>query len=416
MTTNNRFAVVGGGVIGVAVARQLLIDHEEAQVTLYEKETHFAAHQTGHNSGVVHAGLYYEPGSLKAKLCRRGVGLLQEFAAEHTVPYEECGKVVVATNAIEVERLNDIYDRSIANGVPGVTMLDQDGLREVEPNSTGLAALHSPHTAIVDYRALTEALAYDFRQRGGKIRMQTEVDRVEDRVSGVAVHTALDSENYDQAIVCAGLQSDRLARRSGEDTDPSVVPFFGQYFILEPKFSDVVNGLIYPVPDPKYPFLGVHVTRRIDGGLMIGPNAFLSLSREKYRGLGFDVRDSLSVTTNPGFWKFASQNLSTATREIGGVLSIKKFVDEAAKYVPMLKGATGRRATRGIRAQALRRDGTLVDDFVIDQQGAALFVRNAPSPGATSSLAIAEHLVRLAAEARGVSIHRPSQRSTDLTN
>lgn len=399
MSSRKRFAVVGAGIVGAAVARQLLMTYENAHVTVYEQEDHVSAHQTGHNSGVVHAGLYYEPGSLKATLCRRGVGLLQAFAEEHAVPYDECGKVLVATDEVEVERLQGILARAIANGVPGVKMLSRDGLGEVEPNAQGLAALHSPTTAIIDYRAVTEALAYEFRNRGGVIRLSTRVDRVEDRAGAVIVHTDHDAEEFDQVIVCAGLQSDRVARKSGAERDPAVVPFFGQYFVLEQRYNEVVNGLIYPVPDPNYPFLGVHVTRRIDGGLMIGPNAFLSFSRERYRGLGINVKDSLAVATDGGFWKFASGNLATARRELKGVLSIKKFVEEAARYVPQLKGATGHRATRGIRAQAMTRDGKLVDDFVIQRRGAALFVRNAPSPGATSSLAIAEYLVDMAAGA-----------------
>ncbi|WP_193096699.1 L-2-hydroxyglutarate oxidase [Brevibacterium sp. FME17] len=368
---------------------------------MYEKENHPAAHQTGHNSGVVHAGLYYEPGSLKARLCRRGVSLLRDFAHEHNVAFEECGKVVVATNDVEVKRLGGIHDRARANGVPDVELLNRYGLAQVEPNAQGVAALHSPHTGIIDYRGLTEALVADFRKSGGRVRFSTAVKKVEQR-NGVAdntaiVHANVDSQEYDQVIACAGLQADRLAARSGEDRNPSVVPFFGQYFILEPRFNDVVNGLIYPVPDPKYPFLGVHVTRRIDGGLMIGPNAFLSFSREGYKGLGLNVPDSLAVATDPGFWRFAAGNMATAAREIAGVLSIEKFVAEAARYVPALDGADGHRATRGIRAQAMNRDGTLVDDFVIDRAGATMFVRNAPSPGATTALAIAEHLIDTAA-------------------
>nr|WP_231442425.1 L-2-hydroxyglutarate oxidase [Brevibacterium zhoupengii] len=401
MGVKRRFAVIGAGIIGAAVARGLIQKYDGADVTLYEKEGHPAAHQTGHNSGVVHAGLYYEPGSLKALLCRRGVSLLLDFAREHDVAFEECGKVVVATNDVEVERLGGIHARARENGVPDVELLDRDGLLGVEPNAEGVAALHSPHTGIIDYRGLTEALVADFRSKGGRVRFSTEVNRIDQR-SGIdgstaIVHSSVDSQEYDQVITCAGLQADRLAARSGEDKNPSVVPFFGQYFILEPRFNDIVNGLIYPVPDPKYPFLGVHVTRRIDGGLMIGPNAFLSFSREGYKGLGLNVPDSLAVATDLGFWKFAAGNMATAAREIGGVLSIEKFVAEAARYVPALDGAGGHRATRGIRAQAMNRNGTLVDDFVIDRAGATMFVRNAPSPGATSALAIAEHLIDTAA-------------------
>lgn len=277
-------------------------------------------------------------------------------------------------------------------------MLDRDGLRGIEPHAEGVAALHSPHTAIIDYPGLTEALIADVRSRGGRIRLSTPVKdiRRKGRTGGgdaALVRTPVDAQEFDAVIVCAGLHSDRLAARSGEGRNPTIVPFFGQYFILEPGYDDIVNGLIYPVPDPKYPFLGVHVTRRIDGGLMIGPNAFLSLSREGYSGLGFNLPDAMSVAGNLGFWRFAAANMATAARELPGVVSIDRFVDAAAHYVPKLAGAGGRRATRGIRAQAMNRDGTLVDDFVIDRAGATMFVRNAPSPGATSALAIAEHLV-----------------------
>jgi len=398
MAKKTRWAVIGAGIIGAAVAREILNRHDSADVTLFEKEDHPAAHQTGRNSGVVHAGLYYEPGSLKATLCRRGASLLTDFAAEHNVAFDECGKVVVATDDTEVERLHAIHDRALANGVPDIALVDRDGLREIEQNAEGLAALHSPHTAIIDYPGLTDALVADFRAHGGRVRFSTPVKNIDHRGgptshASAIVHTPVDAQEFDHVIVCAGLQSDRLAARSGQKRTPTVVPFFGQYFILDEAYSNTVNGLIYPVPDPKYPFLGVHVTRRIDGGLMIGPNAFLSFSREGYRGLGLSIPDSLAVAADPGFWRFTAANMATAARELPGVLSIEKFVAEAARYVPSLAGADGHRATRGIRAQAMNRDGTLVDDFVIDRAGATMFVRNAPSPGATSALAIAEHLV-----------------------
>ena len=399
MGVGKRYAVIGAGIIGAAVAREILRRDDRAEVTLYEKEDGPAAHQTGHNSGVVHAGLYYEPGSLKATLCRRGVALLREFAAAHDVAVDECGKVVVATTEAEAQRLEAIAARARANGVPDVAMLDAHGLAAVEPGVTGLTALHSPHTAIIDYRGLTEALVADVRRGGGRVRFSTLVSRIEARRGPAGeraiVRTAHDAHEFDRVIVCAGLQSDRLAARSGESRQPSIVPFFGQYFILDDDHDDAVRGLVYPVPDPKYPFLGVHVTRRIDGGLMIGPNAFLSFSREGYRGLGLNIPDSLAVAADPGFWRFAAGNMATAARELPGVLSIEKFVAEAARYVPSLAGADGYRATRGIRAQAMNRDGTLVDDFVIDRAGATMFLRNAPSPGATSALAIAEHLVAI---------------------
>src|SRR5699024_3440372 len=307
-----RWAVVGAGIIGAAVAREVLMRHDSVDVTVFEKEDRPAVHQTGHNSGVVHAGLYYEPGSLKARLCRRGVSLLLDFADEHDVAVDECGKVVVATDEVEAERLGAIHDRGRANGVPDLAMLDRDGLRGIEPHAEGVAALHSPHTAIIDYPGLTEALIADVRSRGGRIRLSTPVKDIRrmGRTGGsdtALVRTPVDAQEFDAVIVCAGLHSDRLAARSGEGRTPPIVPFFGQCFILEPGCDDIVNGLIYPVPDPKYPFLGVHVTRRIDAGPLIGPKAFLSLSREGCRGPGLNLPASISVASGLGLRRFASQ-------------------------------------------------------------------------------------------------------------
>jgi L-2-hydroxyglutarate oxidase len=393
---NQSFAVVGAGIIGAAVARELTLRFPGSAVTVFEKEAEVAAHQTGHNSGVVHAGLYYEPGGLKARLCRRGVTLLQEFSAEHDLPYEECGKIIVALNEVEEQRLQDIYARATANGVPGVKLLDSAGIREVEPNAVGRAALHSPHTAIIDYSKVTQALIDEVLAAGGTLCLNTEVHKVTDTTSGVTVHTDLGQQSFDLAVICSGLQSDRLSRASGGSDNPSIVPFFGQYFVLEPDYRLHVKGLIYPVPDPKYPFLGVHLTKRIDGEMMVGPNAFLSFSREIYRGLGISPKDTAEIIANTGFWKFAARNLPTAAREIQSVVSKKRFLREAQKYVPSLAEANATRATRGIRAQALTKNGALVDDFVIQHQGHVTHIRNAPSPGATSSLAIAEHIVQAA--------------------
>ncbi|HMR12636.1 MAG TPA: L-2-hydroxyglutarate oxidase [Arachnia sp.] len=389
------FVVVGGGIVGCAVARELTLRFPGAAVTVLEKERRLAAHQTGHNSGVVHAGLYYEPGGLKARLCRRGVGLLAEFCAERALPYEECGKLVVALDREEERRLAGIFARATANSVPGVEMLGPEGIREVEPNAVGLAALRSPGTAIVDYAAVTRALADDVVAAGGRVVSGCEVRRVRDEPDGVVVETDGGEYRAGHAVVCAGAQSDRLARRSGGARQPSVVPFFGQYFLLEPAYRDVLRGLVYPVPDPRYPFLGVHLTKRVDGEMTAGPNAFLSLSRERYRGLGLDVRDLAGTLAFPGFWRFAGRNLPTAAREVRTVLSKRFFLREAARYVPALEGADASRLTRGIRAQAMGVDGALVDDFRIEQRARTVHVRNAPSPGATSSMAIAEHVVDL---------------------
>ena len=393
MLKNKSFAVVGAGIIGAAVARELTLRFPGATVSVFDKESKVAGHQTGHNSGVVHAGLYYEVGGLKATLCRRGVTLLKEFCVQKGLPYEECGKLVIALDDQEKGRLSAIYERASANGVPGVKMLTAEGISAVEPNAVGIAALHSPTTAIVDYAKVTAALASDVADAGGNVLLNREVLGITERSTGVTLDTTQGSYQADYVVVCAGVQSDRLARGAGASRQPSVVPFFGQYFKLEDKYRNVLDGLVYPVPDPKYPFLGVHLTKRVDGDMMVGPNAFLSLSREKHDGLGLDIRDLAETITNPGFWKFASRNMATAAREVKTVLSEKHFLKEAAKYVPAMEGAKATRLTRGIRAQAMNADGTLLDDFAIDYENRVTHIRNAPSPGATSSMAIAEHIV-----------------------
>lgn len=400
--TTKTFAVIGAGIIGAAVGRELTRRFPDASVVVLEKERAVAGHQSGHNSGVVHAGLYYEPGGLKARLCRRGVGLLKEFCAEKDLPYIECGKLVVALDAVEEQRLATIFERATANGVPGVRMLGPDGIREIEPNAIGRAALQSPGTAIVDYAAITAALADDIGAAGGEVRFGCQVQSISSGANGAVIHTSTGDVRADHVVVCAGAGSDRIARRSGGAEQPRVVPFFGQYFLLEPAYRDILNGLVYPVPDPKYPFLGVHLTKRFDGEMTVGPNAFLSLSREGYRGLGLDVRDLTETLTNPGFWKFAGKNLPSAVREARTVLSKKFFLREAQKYVPSLEGADATRLTRGIRAQAMDAHGRLIDDFAIDYDEHVTHVRNAPSPGATSSMAIAEYIIDSVTERQGL--------------
>lgn len=388
-----RAAVIGGGIIGLAVARELLHRMDAVEVTLFEKETRVAAHQTGHNSGVVHAGLYYPPGSLKARLCRRGVTLLQQYAEDKGVAYEECGKVVVAHDSSEVARMDAIFDRAVANGVPGIRKVAGEEIPEIEPHARGVAAVHSPHTAIIDYVAVAEALAADIAAAGGRVLLGREVVGLDSRTAETVVTTRQGSEVFDLVVTCAGLQSDRVALMSGEPRSPRVVPFFGDYFLLEPERSSLVKGLIYPVPDPRYPFLGVHLTKRIDGRIMLGPNAFLSFGREAYDRRGWSVADVMSAAGFPGFWRFAVHNTAAAVREARTVLSTSQFVKEAQKYVPDVCRSDVTRGPRGIRAQAMNADGSLEDDFVITGSERVVHVRNAPSPGATSSLAIAEHVV-----------------------
>ncbi|SHN69369.1 L-2-hydroxyglutarate oxidase LhgO [Geodermatophilus obscurus] len=391
-----RYAVVGGGIIGTAVARRLLARAPDAVVTVLEKEDRLAAHQTGRNSGVVHAGLYYEPGSLKATLCRRGVALLREFCAEKGLPYREIGKVLVALDGAEEQRLGAIAERARANGVPGVRVIDRAELHDLEPHVAGIAALHSPTTAIVDYVAVTEQLAEDAREAGATVRTGFEVAGLRSAGGEVVVtSTAGEEVTVDRVVLCSGLQVDRLARLAGDDDAPRIVPFRGEYYALRPDKRALVNGLVYPVPDPRYPFLGVHLTPRVDGEVLVGPNAVLALAREGYRWRDVSPAELAAIARFPGFRRFARQHWRTGLAEMRGSLSKRAYTAAARRYVPELAVEDMVPATAGIRAQALDSDGSLVDDFRITRRGAVVAVRNAPSPAATSSLAIAEHLVEL---------------------
>lgn len=394
---SRRVAVIGGGIVGAAVARELLVRRPDAEVTVFEKEDRLASHQTGRNSGVVHAGLYYQPGSAKALLCRRGVGLLEEYCAQRGITRIACGKVLVALNEVERLRLADIEDRARANGVPGIRVIDKAELRELEPHVQGIAALHSPSTSIVDYAEVTHALAADAAAAGAKILLGYEVTGLRVRGGEVIVSTrsggGFGEEAFDQVIACGGLQSDRLAEMAGDGPDPVIMPFRGEYYALKPHRRGLVNGLVYPVPDPRYPFLGVHVTPRVDGEVLIGPNAVLALAREGYTWKNVSPADLAGVARTPAFWRFARQHWRTGIREMYGSLSKKRFVAAARAYVPELSDDDVVPGTAGIRAQALDADGGLVDDFRISIRDRIVVLRNAPSPAATSALAIAEHVV-----------------------
>jgi L-2-hydroxyglutarate oxidase LhgO len=389
----DRVAVVGGGILGVAVAREILRRRPDAEVTLFEKEDRLASHQTGRNSGVVHAGLYYQPGSIKAVLCRRGVGLLEEFCQERAIRRTACGKVLVALNDVERARLDDIKERAIANGVPGVRIVGPEELRELEPHVRGIAALHSPSTSIVDFAEVTQALAADAIAAGAKILLGHEVVGLRSTSSEVVVTTRSADSAFDQVIACGGLQSDRLAELAGDGPDPVIMPFRGEYYALKPERRSLVNGLVYPVPDPRYPFLGVHVTPRVDGEVLIGPNAVLALAREGYDWRTVSVPDLVEVARTPAFWRFARKHWRTGIREMYGSLSKRRFVAAARAYVPELADDDVVPGRAGIRAQALEADGGLVDDFRISFRDRIVVLRNAPSPAATSALAIAEHVV-----------------------
>jgi L-2-hydroxyglutarate oxidase LhgO len=366
-----------------------------AEVSVLEKEGRLAVHQTGSNSGVVHAGLYYTPGSQKARLCRRGVEQLRLYCSENRLPYEQCGKVVVAVTAAELERLDRLEERASANGVPGLARLDADGLRRLEPHAAGIAALHSPQTAITDFRRIAEAMASDLRETGGELRTGTVVRRLRRGSSGGVVVELGDGSELrgDRAIVCGGLQADVLARASGESAEPRIVPFRGEYWQLREDRRDLVRGLIYPVPDPTLPFLGIHLTRKIDGSVLIGPNAVLALAREGYRRSTFRSRDLGETVAWPGTWRMMRTHWRAGVSELTRSTSKRSFIREARRYVPELRPRDAVRARAGVRAQAIDRDGSLVDDFRFGGDPRICWVRNAPSPGATSSMAIAEEIV-----------------------
>jgi len=383
-------AVVGGGIVGLATARALQRHLSGVSVTVIEKEDHVAAHQTGRNSGVIHSGIYYAPGSRKAELVATGRRLLDDFLVEHGITHERCGKVVVAVDAEEVSRLEALEERGRGHGL-AVRRLGPGELHDLEPHSRGVAALHVPETGICDYRAMCEALAGEISAAGGSVRTGVRVNALDESSSGVLV--GLDSVEdmaVDWLVNCAGLHSDRVARMAGADTEASIMPFRGEYYELRPEAAGLVRNLIYPVPDPRFPFLGVHFTRMVDGGVHAGPNAVLALAREGYDWTTVDRRDLWEVASNPGAWRLARRYWRTGAGEIHRSLSKKAFVAALQRLVPELTAKDLAPSAAGIRAQAIRRSGDLVDDFEFADGVRSVHVVNAPSPAATASLAIGD--------------------------
>jgi len=384
--------IVGAGIVGLAIARELTRRRPGSRVVVLDKEERVAAHQTGHNSGVVHAGIYYRPGSLKARLCTRGAALLREYCAERALPYEECGKLVVAVGADEVARLDTLAARAGVNLVPGLRRIGPQEIKDIEPYAVGLAALHSPRTAITDFTRISESFAADVVAAGGEVRLGFPVTGIDRAGGGLVVAAGERRLPVDRLIVCAGIQSDLVAGLAGDTAEPRIIPFRGEYLRIRPAKRHLVRGLIYPVPDPRYPFLGVHFTRRVSGEVDVGPNAVLATAREGYRRRDVSVRDLTGIAGWPGTWRMAAKHWRTGVREMHGSLSKRAYLRAARRYVPQIGAADVVRAGSGVRAQALDRDGGLVDDFRIHELGPVTAIRNAPSPAATSCLAIAEHV------------------------
>jgi L-2-hydroxyglutarate oxidase LhgO len=383
-------AIVGAGILGLATALRLLEARPDLRVVLLEKEAAIATHQTGHNSGVVHAGLYYQPGSLKARLCREGKTALERFCEEHAIPIERTGKLVVALGEDELPRFEALKERATANGVDGLEEVGPERLREIEPHAAGIRALWSPSTGIVDFRRVAAAYADEVRAKGATIETGREVVSIAQQGDGLVVGTTLGDVVARRVIACAGLWADRVAAMTGEDTAdaPRIVPFRGDYYTLTADARPLVRGLIYPLADPRFPFLGIHLTKRIDGNVLAGPNAVLAFARDGYRRRDLSVRDLGGALAYPGFLRLARRYWRTGFAEQWRDWNKAAFVAEVQRYVPAIRSEQLVFGPSGVRAQALARDGSMVDDFLLGGSDRVLHVRNAPSPAATSSLAI----------------------------
>jgi L-2-hydroxyglutarate oxidase len=396
------FAVVGAGILGLAVARALQRRDPFATVVVLEREREIGSHQTSHNSGVIHAGLYYRPGSLKATLCRRGADAIYTYCDERGIATKRTGKLVIARTGKELHALDELERRARANGVPGLARLGQDEIAEFEPNARGVAALHSPSTGVVDFGRVARALADDVREHDGAVMTGCGVDSAQPSDGSLIVKHDRGELRTGFAVFCAGAWSDRLALRCGARLEYRILPFRGAYLQLRTERSELVRGLIYPVPDPRLPFLGVHISRHIDGRVTIGPTALPVFSRTAYRLRNVRLPDVVDSLRWPGTWRMARRWWRTGLTEIADALSRRALVTKARAYVPALElNDFTQQSEAGIRAQAVARDGTLLDDFVFARTPRALHVCNAPSPAATASLALAEHIVDVVQSARG---------------
>jgi len=390
--------VIGGGIVGLATAMEVTERYPEIRLLLLDKENQLAKHQTGHNSGVIHSGIYYKPGSIKAQTCVAGRKALLEFCDRHAIPYDLCGKVVVATDERELPRLEELLRRGTANGVEGLEMIGPERLREIEPYANGIRALYSPTTGIIDFTKVAEAYAARIRTLGGEILTSQEIKQMVPGGGGLILHTSSREIRSRYLINCAGLHSDQVARMMGRE-ELRIVPFRGEYYRIIPERQFLVKGLIYPVPDPRFPFLGVHFTRTIHGDVEAGPNAVLAFAREGYQKKDVDLRDLWETLSYRGFWVLAKKHWRMGLEEWRRSLSKRAFVRALQRLVPDIRAEDLNSGGAGVRAQAVSPTGNLLDDFVITQTGNAIHVLNAPSPGATASLAIGKRIVEMAGNA-----------------
>lgn len=384
--------IIGGGIIGLATAYRILLDRPEAHVTVVEKESTVGAHQTGHNSGVIHAGVYYRPGSLKARLSVAGNRSLVEFCKDHGIAVDVCGKLIVATSPDELPRLHALHERAMANGL-AATVIGSEQAREYEPHVAAVEAIHVPSTGIVDFTDVCRTLAGLLTDRGVDLQLGTTVTGFARRGTTTVVQTTAGCLTADGVVSCAGLHADRIARLAGTRPPARIVPFRGEYHELRPERRHLVRGLIYPVPDPQFPFLGVHLTRMIDGSVHAGPNAVLALAREGYDWGRINIRDVADALSYPGLWRLGRRHLRYGLDEVRRSLSVERFAASLARLVPDITAADLVRTEAGVRAQAITPDGALVDDFLIVTRDRQVHVLNAPSPAATSALEIARHIV-----------------------
>ena len=392
------YIVVGGGIVGASTALSLITKHPKKQVLLVEKEKSFASHQTGHNSGVIHAGVYYEPGSLKAKFCREGLTETIKFCSLHQIPFHQCGKLLVATNDVELKRMDELYERCKSNDI-GVEVLDQNKLNEIEPNVFGIGALLVKSTGIVNYKLITEKMTEQFESLGGEFLLNTKIINLQEDEDRIQVTTPNETFNSRYLVCCAGLMADRIAKLLKIKINFQIVPFRGEYFKLPEKHNNLVKHLIYPIPDPSLPFLGVHLTKMIDGSITVGPNAVLGFKREGYSKFNFSIKDTLQLLSFKGFHKVLTKNFKSGLYEMKNSIFKRGYLKEVQKYSPLIKLNDLQSYPAGIRAQAVLDDGTLVHDFLFAESKRSIHVCNAPSPAATSAIPIGRYITDKATEA-----------------